>query len=55
MVRDDLAIAFAMRCDEQGLTYEAGIEAAELLADELEEAAIDRLAFAPREPDKDAA
>lgn len=46
---DDLAIAFAMRCDERGLTYEAGIRAARDLAAELEQAAEDRLLFASRE------
>jgi hypothetical protein len=46
---DDLTIAFAMRCDERGLTYEAGVRAAEDLADELASAAEDRAAFARRE------
>ena len=43
---DDLTIAFAMRCDEQGLTYEQGLRAAVILADELEAAAEDRRSFA---------
>ena len=46
---DDLAIAFAMRCDEQGLTYEAGVRAAEDLMTEIEQVAEDRAAVAPRE------
>ena len=32
---DDLAIAFAMRCDAEGLTHDEGVEAAERLADEI--------------------
>lgn len=48
---DDLAVAFAMRCDEQGLTFEAGIRAALDLAADLEQAAEDRVSFAPREDD----
>jgi hypothetical protein len=51
---DDLAIAFAMRCDEQGLTYEAGVRAAADLVDEIEQAAEDRESFAPRERQVDA-
>lgn len=39
---DDLAVAFAMRCDEQGLSREQGIEAAERLAQEIEDVAEDR-------------
>lgn len=46
---DDLAIAFAMRCDQQVLTYEAGVRAAEELAEEIARAAEDRASFAPRE------
>jgi hypothetical protein len=46
---DDLTVAFAMHCDQQSLTYEAGIRAAERLADELYAAAEDRASFAPRE------
>jgi hypothetical protein len=46
---DDLAVAFAMRCDEQGLTYEAGIQAALDLAADLEQVAEDRITFARRE------
>lgn len=48
---DDLAVAFAMRCDEQGLSYEAGLRLAEEISDELIAAAEDRIAFAPREED----
>jgi hypothetical protein len=47
---DDLAIAFAERCDLQGLTYEHGIAAAEELADELVGVAEDRT-YAIREDD----
>lgn len=47
---DDLAVAFAMRCDQQDLTYEAGLRAAEQLIDELREAAEDRHASARHEP-----
>lgn len=32
---DDLAIAFAMHCDDNNLDYEQGLQAAENLADEL--------------------
>jgi hypothetical protein len=39
---DDLAIAFAIRCDENSLTVAEGIEAAEKLADELMGIAEDR-------------
>lgn len=39
---DDLVIAFAMRCDEQGLSYEAGLELAEQIAEELNDAAESR-------------
>lgn len=39
---DDLSIAFALRCDERGLTLEQGIEAAEELAEEIRDAAQDR-------------
>jgi len=39
---DDLAIAFAMRCDTQGLSHDEGVAAAEKLADEIMEAADDR-------------
>lgn len=46
---DDLVIAFAMRCDEKGLTFEQGVRAAADLADELESAAEDRKSYAPRE------
>lgn len=46
---DDLAIAFAMRCDDQALTYEQGVEAAEKLAEEIAEAAEDRQ-FNPATP-----
>lgn len=46
----NLAIAFAMTCDQQGLTYEAGLEAAERLCDEISAAAESR-DFAPRETD----
>lgn len=48
---DELAVAFAMRCDVQGLTYEAGLRAARELADEVEEAAEDRRGIAPMEDD----
>jgi hypothetical protein len=44
---DDLAIAFAMRCDDNGLTYEAGVEAADRLTDEILQAAEDRKGLAP--------
>lgn len=47
MIVDDLVIAFAMRCDEQGLTYEQGVEAAEELAARLEEVAEERLTGEP--------
>ena len=47
MSLDDLAIAFAMRCDERALTYEAGLRAADELADELAQVAQDRLGIAP--------
>lgn len=43
---DDLAIAFAMRCDQQDLTYEAGLRAAQDLSEELTTAAEDRLGIA---------
>jgi hypothetical protein len=46
---DELVIAFAMLCDEQGLTYEGGLRAAEDLADELLRAAEDRATFAEHE------
>lgn len=39
---DDLAIAFAMRCDDQKLSHEEGVKAAEKLADEIAEVAEDR-------------
>lgn len=42
MSTDDLAIAFAMRCDDQKLSHDAGVEAAEKLADEIMETADDR-------------
>lgn len=42
VLMDDLAVAFAMRCDTQGLTYEQGVEAARELADDLEFAAEER-------------
>jgi hypothetical protein len=42
---DDLVIAFVMRCDEQGLDYEAGLAAAERLVSEIEAAAEDRAAY----------
>lgn len=44
---DDLTVAFAMRCDELVLTYEAGVEYAQRLADELEQAAEDRASYVP--------
>jgi hypothetical protein len=50
---DELAVAFAMRCDEQGLTYEAGLRAFEALSADLEQAAEDRAAVASREEDND--
>ena len=46
---DALAIAFAMRCDEQGLTYEAGVRVAKTLAEEIESVAEDRQGIAPSE------
>lgn len=46
---DELVIAFAMRCDQQGLTYEQGLRAAEDLAEQLQEAAEDRLGIAAHE------
>jgi hypothetical protein len=42
---DDLVIAFVMRCDEQAMTYEQGLDAAERLAGEIEAAAEDRAAY----------
>lgn len=39
---DDLAIAFAMRCDERGLTFEQGVKAAAELAEQIETVAEDR-------------
>jgi len=39
---DELAIAFAIRCDEAGLTLEEGILAAENLCDEIWTVAEDR-------------
>jgi hypothetical protein len=40
---DDLAIAFAMRCDDQKVSHDAGMKAAERLADEIMKVADDRL------------
>lgn len=50
---DDLVIAFAMRCDDQGMTYEAGVRAAEELADALAYAAEDRAVYATSEEQGD--
>lgn len=49
---DDLTIAFAMRCDDQGLSYEEGIEAAARLAEEIEFAAADRPSPATQEEER---
>ncbi len=46
---DDLAVAFVMRIDGDGLTFEAGQRAAEELAEEILRAAEDRDLYAPRE------
>lgn len=50
---DDLTVAFAMRCDDRGLTYEQGVEAAEALAEEIVEAAEDRRGLAESREDRD--
>ena len=39
---DELAVAFAMRCDLNGWTYEQGVRAAADLCQEIEDAAEDR-------------
>jgi hypothetical protein len=49
---DDLAIAFAERCDREGLTYEHGVAKAEELADEIVQVAEDRTYVLREEPDE---
>ena len=39
---DQITVAFAMRCDQNGWSYEQGIRAAEQLGEELMQAAEDR-------------
>lgn len=39
---DDLAVAFAMRCDQEGMSHEEGLEAAEALNEEIMLVAEDR-------------
>ena len=46
---EDEGVAFAMYCDECGLSFQEGQELAERLADELANSADDRLAYLPSE------
>lgn len=49
MMYDELTIAFAMRMDDQAMTYEQGLLAAEALADEFVQAAEDRKSYVDHE------
>lgn len=51
MTLDPLAVAFAERCDTEGLTYEHGLAKAEELADEIVSVAEDRTYATREEPD----
>jgi ribosomal protein S7 len=52
VIMDDLAVAFVMRCDGDGLTYEEGMGMAEALCDEIMMAAEDRY-YAVHEDDEE--